>query len=203
MTSLGVISAGGRSTRYGSAKALAQVGGVRVADRVAAALRAAVGADAVRCISNDVELGAAIGLPFRRDTLSDVGAVAGVHAALQWARDEGRSGALVVGCDMPFVAPDLLLALLARSSAADVVIPASRGRRGVEPLCAWYGTACIPAIEAAAAAGDARMVGFHGQVRVDTLSLAEVGRFGDLDQLFFNVNTEEDRMAAERLAGRT
>jgi molybdopterin-guanine dinucleotide biosynthesis protein A len=199
MMNLGVLSAGGRSTRYGSPKALAEVGGVRIADRVAAALAVVVGEDSVRCIANDPRLGQAIGLPFRGDVLQGAGALAGVHAALVWAREEGAAGALVAGCDMPFIEPDLLRALLAMSDAADVVIPASRGPRGVEPLCAWYGVACTHAIEAAVAEGDARMIGFHDRVRVRTLSLDEVCRFGEPGRLFLNVNTEEDRILAERL----
>lgn len=199
---LGVVSAGGHSSRFGSPKALATVGGRRVVDRVADALYRVVPRENVVCIANDAELAEAIGLPWRRDALADAGPLAGVHAGLLWARERSAAGALVVGCDMPFVVPTLLEALLDAAVDADVVIPSSESRRGVEPLCAWYGDGCIPAIEAAAARGDARMIGFHRDVRVVRLPLDEVRRHGDPARLFLNINTPADREAAEALESR-
>lgn len=198
MRMLGVISAGGISSRYGSPKALAVVGGERVIDRVASVLRAALGHDSVAAIINDPELAAQVGLPHRPDVLRDVGALAGVHAALLWARDLGRSHAIVLGCDMPLVEPSLVACVAARSGEGDVVIPESHGPRGVEPLCACYSTRCIPAIEAAVAAGDRRMIGFHDAVRTVRIPLHEVAVHGDPGRMFLNVNTPADRERAER-----
>jgi molybdopterin-guanine dinucleotide biosynthesis protein A len=197
-TLLGAISAGGRSTRYGAPKALERVGGERVVDRAAAALRALAGTDNVVAIVNDAALAAAIGLPHRGDVLHGIGALAGVHAALVWAAERGADGALVVGCDMPFVEPALLRQLVAQAEDADVVIPESTGPRGVEPLCAWYGVACAAAIEAAAARGDARMIGFHDAVRVRRLPLETVRACGDPARMFLNINTPADRTLAEQ-----
>jgi molybdopterin-guanine dinucleotide biosynthesis protein A len=199
VTTLGVVSAGGRSTRFGSPKALATVGGRRVVDRVISALSAVVGPDRVVVIANDPALGEAIGLPFRGDTLQDIGALAGVHAALLWARERGDGGAIVAGCDMPFIQPALLDELLQHAADADVVIPGSEGPRGVEPLCAWYGLGCIPAIEAAAAEGDARMIGFHRSVRVHRVPLERVQSFGDVDWIFRNINTQDELAEVQRV----
>jgi molybdopterin-guanine dinucleotide biosynthesis protein A len=196
---LGVVIAGGLSSRFGSPKALAQVAGQRVVDRVIAALRDALDDQEVVCIANDAAIAAAIGLPHRGDLLVGIGALGGVHAGLLWARERHCRGILGAGCDMPFLDPALLRALLDRAGEADAVLPASTGRRGVEPLCAWYGTPCIPAIEAAVAAGDTRMIGFHDAVRVVLLPLHEVRTFGDPARLFMNLNTPADRDAAERL----
>jgi molybdopterin-guanine dinucleotide biosynthesis protein A len=195
---LGVISAGGVSRRYGSPKALAPVAGMRVIDRVGAAVAAAVGSENVVAIINDSELAARVGLPHRPDVLRDIGALAGVHTALLWARERDCRGALVLGCDMPLVTGALLRALVARSGDADLVIPESTGPRGVEPLCAFYGAACLPAIEAAIAAGDLRMIGFHDAVRVVRLPLAEVRRFGEPERIFMNLNTPAEREQAEK-----
>jgi molybdopterin-guanine dinucleotide biosynthesis protein A len=203
---LGVISAGGASSRFGSPKALARVGGRRVIDRAAAALTAVLGSGSVVAIINDPVLAAATDLPHRPDTLQHAGALAGVHSALLWARERGASGALVVGCDMPFVEPGLLQALIAAAGDADVdadvIIPESHGPRGVEPLCAFYSVSCIPAIEAAVARGDARMIGFHEDVALHRLPLAAVSAFGDPARLFHNLNTLADLAAAELLEAR-
>ena len=196
---LGVVIAGGRSTRYGEPKALVEVGGHRVVDRVAHALRSVVAADDVVVIANDSVLGDAIGLPFRGDLLEDAGAVAGVHAGLVWARERGQRGIIAAACDMPFLSVALLREIIARAGAADAVVPESTGPRGVEPLCAYYGIGCITAIEAAAARGDARMIGFHADVRVERIPLAVVRSCGDVEVMFRNLNTPADRADAERL----
>jgi molybdopterin-guanine dinucleotide biosynthesis protein A len=195
---LGVVSAGGASTRYGSPKALAEVGGVRTVDRVAAALRAALRHDDVVAIVNDPDLAVHIGLPHRGDALPGIGALAGVHTALLWSAERQSRGALVLGCDMPLVEPGLLSHILAMSDDADVVIPESTGPRGVEPLCAYYSIRCIAAIEESVAAGDRRMVGFHAAVRTLRIPLSTVRKHGDPDRIFLNLNTQADRDAADR-----
>ena len=194
---LGVVIAGGISSRFGSPKALAEVGGVRVVDRVIAALRATV-SDVV-CSANDPAIASAIGLPDRPDVLTGIGPLGGLHAALLWARERNSHGILAVGSDMPFLESSLLHALVDRATDVDAVLPSSEGPRGVEPLCAWYGDACVAAIEAAVARADTRVIGFHKDVRVTRLPLDEVRRFGDPAQMFMNLNTPADRDTAERL----
>lgn len=199
-TVLGVILAGGRSTRYGRPKAFVQVGGERIIDRVRRALEQ-VTSDVV-LIANDPALAAQVPLRWRPDVVPDSGALGGVHAALGWAADESRAAILAVACDMPFLSIPLLRALVGRgvpAGHADVVIPESGGRRGVEPLCAFYSVQCIDAIARAIEAGDRRMTGFHDDVRVERIALDEVETFGDPRKLFLNVNTPEDREQAERI----
>ena len=123
-----------------------------------------------------------------------MGSLGGIHAAVC----EAPAPVVCVAWDMPFVPAELLRALadgLARG--ADVVIPESGGRRGVEPLCAAYGPACRAAIEARIDAGDLRAIGFHSLVRVSVLPLERVREFGDPEKLFFNVNTAAELAEAE------
>lgn len=195
---LGVVLAGGLSTRYGSPKAFATVAGERIVDRAATALREVT--ERVVVIANDPAIAGALGLPTRPDVQPGLGALGGIHSALTWAGDEGRPGALVVACDMPFVSVPLLRRMLALAPAADVVTPESGGPRGIEPLCAYYATSCLPAIEAAIARGDVRAIAFHEAVRVTRIPLDEVRTYGEPATIFLNVNTPEDRERAERLA---
>ncbi|HEX6940834.1 MAG TPA: molybdenum cofactor guanylyltransferase [Longimicrobiales bacterium] len=197
LPSFGAILAGGQSRRYGAPKALATIDGTPIVERVRAALAQAC-ADIV-LIANDAALYAGLGLPIRPDARPGLGVLGGILTALLWARDEGRPGALAVACDMPFLSPALLRRLLADAGHADVVAPESGGRRGVEPLCAWYGVGCIPAIEAELARGERHIVGFFDDVRVRRVPLDEVRAFGEPERLFLNVNTPEERERAERL----
>lgn len=200
---LGAILAGGESRRYGAPKALVRVGGRRIIDRVIHAVQA-VTPDTV-LLANEPELFSDLGLLTRPDVRPGLGALGGILTGLLWAREEDRPGILAVACDMPFLSTGLLATLLERAAdhGPHVVIPEGRNRRGVEPLCAWYGTSCIPAIEARVESGDLRTVSFHDDVRVERLPAVEIERFGDPDTLFLNVNTPEDRARADAVARAT
>jgi molybdopterin-guanine dinucleotide biosynthesis protein A len=127
------------------------------------------------------------------DVRPGYGSLGGIYTAVV----SGSGPVLCVAWDMPFVVTGLLQALADGAAGYDAFLPASDGRRGVEPLCAVYGPACGPAIERQLARGDLRAIGFHAAVRVGTLPLDRVAAFGDPAVLFFNVNTPEDFERAE------
>lgn len=194
----GAILAGGRNSRYGSHKALAAVAGRPIIDRIRAAL-GAVTPDLI-LIANEPERYAPTGLRQRPDALPDLGAIGGIYSALLWARDEGRPGVLAVACDMPFLDTRLLARLAEGAARADIVVPESPGRRGVEPLCAYYATSCIAAIEAQISRGEHQVIGFYRDLRVDRIPLEEVLAIGAPEVLFMNVNTPAERERAEEIA---
>jgi molybdopterin-guanine dinucleotide biosynthesis protein A len=195
---LGAILAGGVSRRFGAPKALARVGGVAMVERARLALRDA-GLTPV-LIGARPEL-ASIALPSRTDRVPDGGPLAGVHAALLWARELELPGALCVACDLPLLAPALLRELWESGvrSAARAVVP--EGPDGApEPLCAWYGTAAIAEIETRLSRRDLRMRALIGALSPERLPTDRVERYGEPARLFLNVNTPAERERAERLA---
>ncbi|HEV2131639.1 MAG TPA: molybdenum cofactor guanylyltransferase [Longimicrobiaceae bacterium] len=196
---LGVILAGGQSRRFGAPKALAEVDGKRMIERVCDALREAL--PEVVLITRQPEAYADLGLPARADLLPG-GALAGVHTGLRWAEELGRRGAICVACDMPFLSAALVRCLSARAteSLAPVVAPESMGPAGIEPLCAFYSVALMPEIEARIARGERALTALLDPLHTERLPLVEVLRLGDPDLLFLNVNTPEDYRRALRLA---
>lgn len=192
----GVILAGGAASRYGGRpKGLERVGGQRVIDRVAAALREAT--DDLLLIANDPAAESWLdGVPVASDVRRDCGSLGGIHAAIV------RAGGpvVVVAWDMPFVPSPLLRVLRDAGARADAVLPESGSRRGVEPLCAYYSPVCVPAIERRLDAGDMQVVSFFADVRVERIPEHEVRLFGDPALLFMNVNTPDDLALAERHA---
>lgn len=200
-TPLGAVLAGGQSRRYGSPKALAEVAGARIVDRVVKALGSVV-ADLV-LIANEPDLFEGVDLPTRPDIRPGLGALGGIHTALKWAEEEGRPGILAVAVDMPFLSGALLTRvrdLAFGDGAADVVAPSSTSRRGVEPLSAAYRVSAIPAIEAEFERGESHVIGFYEEVTVHRIPMDEVLRLCDPKMAFLNVNTPEDRERAELLA---
>ncbi|HJU88282.1 MAG TPA: molybdenum cofactor guanylyltransferase [Gemmatimonadaceae bacterium] len=195
----GVILAGGLATRYGGApKGLLSVGGRRVIDRVASVLSDA--ADDLLLIANDDSASTWLpGVRVAADVRPGYGGLGGIHAGLVHA----GGATLTVAWDMPFVPASLLRELRSLGATADVAVPESGSRRGVEPLCAYYGEACIGPIERRLDAGDLRVIGFYDDVTVARLDAATVHSHGDPELLFMNVNTPDDLEIAERHASTT
>ncbi|HTA73514.1 MAG TPA: molybdenum cofactor guanylyltransferase, partial [Gemmatimonadaceae bacterium] len=135
----GVILAGGQATRFGGQpKGLELVGGARIIDRVAAALRAV--ADELLLVANQPEASTWLpGIPTVSDVRPGFGSLGGIYSALVHAGQP----VLIVAWDMPFVGPSVLDELRTTGANADVVVFESRSTRGVEPLCAFYRPTCI------------------------------------------------------------
>jgi molybdopterin-guanine dinucleotide biosynthesis protein A len=191
-----VILAGGNASRYGGApKGLERVGGRRIIDRVADALRPAT--DDLLLIANDPAAGEWLpGVRHAVDVRPGLGSLGGIHAALVRA----GTPVLVVAWDMPFVPAGLLADLRAAGAEADVAVAESGSRRGVEPLCAYYGPGCVAAIERRLDAQDRRVVGFFDDVTVVRVGADVVARYGDPSVIFMNVNSPEDLGLAEEHA---
>ncbi len=192
----GAIIAGGQATRFGGRpKGLEAVGGVRILDRLVAAFEEAFSVAPI-LIANAAD--AATWRPDLRvvaDVRPGMGSLGGIYTAILAA----PAPVVLAAWDMPFVSTGLLRALADGLRDADACLPESNGPRGLEPLCAAYGPACGPAIEASLEAGDLRAVGFHDRIKVGILSTTRVRTLGDPAALFFNVNTADDLAEADRL----
>lgn len=193
----GAIIAGGRATRFGgAAKGLELVGGVRIIDRVAKALGESC--DELIIVANGADAGTWIP---RARVVSDVrpgfGALGGVHTALM----NSAHAAIVVSWDSPFVPGVLLRALrdAGEAGGADAVVPASNSPWGFEPLCAWYRASCAAVVERHLDSGDLHAGSWLREVKVVQLDCSP---WGDPDEIFFNVNSNEDLSMADTLARR-
>ena len=186
----GAVLTGGASARMGSDKASLAIGGVASATRVA------------RCLALLCEDVVLVGgnpppdAPGRRAPDGDGprSALRGVVAALEATRAER---VLVVATDLPFVTPDLLLALVAWPEA-DVVVP--RTADGIHPLCALYRR------ESALAAARRNLAA--ERLALSALLDALATRYLEGDDLravdpdgtaLLNVNTPEDLARVQRL----
>lgn len=199
---LGVVLAGGANRRYeGRPKALESVGGVRIADRVVSAMSEAV--DRVVLVANDATSFQVLGLELRPDLRPGLGALGGIYTGVAWAHEGGYRGALITACDMPFLSAPLLKRLITNAEADEVVAPESASRRGLEPLCAFYGARCLTAIERALAREERQVIAFYADVNLRTIPKKEVEALGDPALLFLNVNSPEDRERAEAAVRRS
>jgi len=188
----GVVQAGGKSTRMGGQpKALMQLGGRSIVERVVAALTPAV--DDVMVVTNTPELYAFLGLPMVADVYPDHGSLGGIYSGLRAAGEI----AFTVACDMPFLHPEIVRLVVGRAGEGDVVIP--RVGKQLETMHAAYSQACLAPIEARLRAGRLKIVGFFDDVRVVEIGEAEVARFRDPTVAFMNVNTPDELERARAL----
>lgn len=190
----GVIQAGGKSTRMGGRpKALLEVGGRRIIERVLDAVAPAV--SDLLVVTNTPELYAFLGLPTTADVYPDHGSLGGIFSGLTAAPGDV---AFTVACDMPFLHPDVVRLVVERVGQADVVIPRVGGQ--LETLHAAYAKTCLPHIEERLRTGRLKIVGFFGRVRVLEIDEAAIARYRDPAVVFMNVNTPEELERARGLA---
>jgi molybdopterin-guanine dinucleotide biosynthesis protein A len=192
----GVVQAGGKSARMGGEpKALMEVGGRRIVERVVAAIAPVV--DDVLVVTNTPERYAFLGLPMVGDVFPDHGALGGIYSGLAAASGDV---AFTVACDMPFVRADVVRLVVAHAAGADVVIP--RLGEYLETMHAAYGKACLAPMEECLRAGRLKIVGFFDRVRVREISEADVRALADPDVVFMNVNTPDELARARALDAR-
>jgi FdhD protein len=190
----GVVQAGGKSTRMGGEpKALVDLGGRRLIERVVTVVREVV--DDVLVVTNTPDLYRFLGLPMVPDAFPDHGSLGGIYSGLAAIAGDA---AFTVACDMPFLHPEVVRLVVARAGEGDVVIP--RVGEQLETLHALYARTCLPAIEARLRAGRLKIVGFFEDVHVVEVAEADVARHRAPAIVFMNVNTPEDLARARALA---
>jgi len=176
----------------GRPKALMELGGRRIIDRVADVVREV--ADDVLIVTNTPELYASLDLPMVPDAFPDHGSLGGIYSGLRAAAGDA---AFTVACDMPFLMAEVARLVTGRAGEADVVVP--RVGEQWETLHACYAKSCLGPIEARLRAGQLKIVGFYDEVRVLTIEAGEVARFRAPEIAFMNVNTPEDLETARHL----
>jgi len=108
---LGAVLAGGRSSRFGSDKALALLDGRQLIEHAVTALMPHT-AQVVICGRTDPRWTCLADLP-----APDMGPLGGLAAALAYAQAQGFAGVLSTGCDMPRLPDDLAKALIGEGPA--------------------------------------------------------------------------------------
>jgi molybdopterin-guanine dinucleotide biosynthesis protein A len=129
-------------------KAMLPIDGLPMAARVAAALRAA-GATEVLLIGGDASRRSTLGLTHVPDGVDDAGPLAGILAALDASTDVV---VVVAACDMPWIEPEHVVAVVDALAGNEVAVSAAAGRP--QPLLAAWHRRALPKIRQAFDAGE-------------------------------------------------
>jgi molybdopterin-guanine dinucleotide biosynthesis protein A len=194
---VGFILAGGKSTRMGvnTDEAFLDFRGQTLLDRALAVMGTVC--DRVTIVGDPAKLasfGSSKYGPVLADIFPGCGPLAGIHAALTHSTAELN---LMLAVDMPFVSKELLAFLLAAAEASDATITVPRTGRGFQPLCAVYRREFSITAEQALRAGKYKVDAAFSGVPVRVIEERELAAAGFSEQSFFNVNTPQDRLAAE------
>jgi molybdopterin-guanine dinucleotide biosynthesis protein A len=194
---MGFVLAGGKSSRMGAGpgndKAFLEFGGQTLLDRALAVMdtvcdRVAIVGDPAKFANYDLVVA---------DIFPGCGPLAGIHAALVHSSTELS---LMLAVDMPFVSWELLAFLFATAEKIDAIVTVPRSSKGLQPLCAVYRRDFSMVAEQALRAGKYKIDAAFTSVSVRVIEEGELAAAGFSEQIFFNVNTPQDRLAAE---GRT
>lgn len=189
----GIVLAGGESRRMGGInKALLELGGVPIIQRVAATL-ARVFPETI-LVTNTPEEFDFLGLPMFRDLIRGFGALGGLYTGLRSCREDLG---FFVACDMPFLDDRVIRHMVELAGKHEVVVPRIRGH--LEPLHAIYSRNCVPHIEMLMAKGDLAIINFFRAVDVLEVGETELAVFDPGLLFLMNVNTPEDLRTARKL----
>jgi molybdenum cofactor guanylyltransferase len=195
---LGVILAGGRATRMGGGdKGLRKVGCQRLMDHVITRLGPQCLGLAINANGDPARFDD-FGLPVLPDSLPDQpGPLAGVLAGLDWAALQGTAAIVTAAADTPFFPVDLVARLQAAAGPSGLCIagsPDETGRVQRHPTFGLWPVALRDDLRAAVTGGMRKVVTWTDAHN------AGLARFGsDPFDPFFNINTPEDILRAERL----
>jgi molybdopterin-guanine dinucleotide biosynthesis protein A len=150
--------------------------------------------DGVAVIANDPEY-QRLGLPVFADTNSGVGPLEAIRTALANSQTERI---LLVGCDMPFVTPDLFASLLEIGEGHQAAAPI--GPDGLlEPLCAVYSTGILDVVVALIQGGERKVSRLLETIDTRRIAFDEIRDLAGSEAFFLNVNTPEDYERATAL----
>ncbi len=189
----GFLLAGGKSSRMGADKAFLDFGGETLLRRALGVLKTACGS--VKIIGDPAKFTSAG--PVIADAFPGCGPLAGIHAALGASQSELNA---ILAVDMPFVSGELVSFLLAAAEDSGAVVTVPRTRAGFQPLCAVYRRDFASTAEQALRAGNYKIDAAFAGVRLRIVEEPELAAAGFSEKNFLNINTPEDRHAADLAA---
>ncbi len=181
------ITAGGQSRRFGHDKALYEIGGVTLLNRVAASLQTC----GPRLLIAPVERYSVSGWQNVPDLRPGEGPLAGLEAALAAVQEHGDGWLAYSAVDLPNLTQEYWAFLACRRSPGVLAVVAHDEGGRPQPLAALYHTAALPEVQALLDAGERRMGRLLGRTPVCHVVWSELGAL--FAGVFENLNVPPER----------
>jgi molybdopterin-guanine dinucleotide biosynthesis protein A len=179
------ILVGGQSRRMGRNKALLEVDGTHLLQRVIDAVRNLT--DDLFLVTNTPEVYQPFGLRMVGDVMPGKAALGGIYTALLKAQYEW---VFLLACDMPRLDPKVITFLADLRVGVDIVTPQVEAHP--ETLHTFYRKSCESLIKPRLAADELRVTGFFSEARVRYVDRAALGQVSDDFDFLVNLNTPAD-----------
>ena len=193
----GVILAGGEHKRLpGVNKALVRINNRPVIDYLFETFQEHF--SEIIIVTNEPELFLHLDAVIVTDLFPMRSSLTGIHAGIFYSR---TPYAFFSACDMPFLKKEVIRLIVdSIQSNIDIVIPETID--GLEPLCAVYSKACLPAVTEYLMQGKLKIMNFFNRVKVRTISEAQIRAVDPTFDSFSNINTPYDlEQAQNRFTG--
>lgn len=128
---VGVVLAGGASSRMGTDKSILDLGGKTVIEHICNKVSEA--ADETILITNKPEIYYFLDIPSFKDIYLGKGPLAGLHSAMHHKPGDAY---ILTACDMPLIEPDICKFLVSQLGDHDAVLPVFGEKK--QPLAAVY-----------------------------------------------------------------
>src|SRR5262245_32826211 len=198
----GVVLAGGKSSRMGGTdKCLAAIAGRALLERVVERVRPQVSRLAINA-NGDISRFDGFGLPVIADRIGGLaGPLAGLHAALEWAKalDGGGSHVLTVACDTPFLPHDLVERFVGALAVASRDCCVARSARGVHPVTGLWPVSMADGLGTELALDQRKASVWADRQKVVEVFFPAIEIGGREVDPFFNINRPEDLAEADAL----
>ncbi|MCF8127757.1 MAG: molybdenum cofactor guanylyltransferase [Deltaproteobacteria bacterium] len=181
----GIILAGGKSSRYGKNKALVEIDGVPLIERVMRVMEPIF--STVVLITNTPKTYSFLNVPMFEDRIKGLGPLGGILTGLKVISD---NAGFFVACDMPFLNSGLIRYLTSVRHGFDVVVPTFSGK--FEALHALYTKNCLKEIEKLINDGIYQTIQLFESVHVRFVAENEIRRFDPELSSFSNINKPEE-----------
>jgi molybdopterin-guanine dinucleotide biosynthesis protein A len=183
----GIILAGGKSSRMGFDKGMADFNGRSMVTWVIDTLQ--VVCTHIIIISN-AEAYQQLGFPVYADIHKGSGPLGGIQTGLTYSTTEYN---LIMACDMPYVKPELLVQLLAFADTYKIVVPYVDGQ--FEPLCGFYHKHTLPKMEELLQQNIRKM---QQVIRQFPYKEIKIEGSNPASQMFANINTPKELLQHQR-----
>ncbi len=135
----GCILAGGKSSRYGTDKALIRIGEQTLIEKTAHELSSVF--SRMLIVSNSTETCEFLNFPVYPDIIRNIGPLGGIHSALTHAETDK---VFLISCDLPYMTADFIHFIAVHHSESPIILPVTNGI--IQPLCGLYSKSCLPVI---------------------------------------------------------
>ncbi|MEG3593871.1 MAG: molybdenum cofactor guanylyltransferase [Chloroflexota bacterium] len=190
-----IILAGGKSRRYGSNKAVAELNGEAVISLICNVMEPLVN-ELIVVVANYEQ---AKMMPLNPqvkvviDKYPNCGPLGGIYSGLSKAINQWS---FVSACDMPFLNPNLINDMAELREGYDIIAPIIDNR--AEPVHAMYHQACLASISKQLNSGELKITRFYDEMNVKEVGTNFIDKIDPGRWSFFNINTPEDMIKANQ-----